>query len=169
MIRRAFWRALAWVLARPPIANWLIRRSRRTPYSPIMSADLADTYMERHWLFNPYWSVPGLRRWGEWLPSVRLHHIRREDQDRHLHDHPWNARSIVLRGYYLEQNEGVWHYTNRRAGRSSLLRFGQFHKIAYVPPGGVFTLFITYRYRGTWGFQVDGQKVPHRTYLEGGA
>jgi hypothetical protein len=29
----------------------------------------------------------------------------------------------------------------------------------------VWTLFITWRYQGTWGFDVDGSKVPWREYL----
>jgi hypothetical protein len=31
--------------------------------------------------------------------------------------------------------------------------------------GGATTLFITGKYRGTWGFLVDGVKVPWREYL----
>lgn len=192
------WRALARVVSRPRVAAWLIDRATRTPYSHIMSRDGAETYMTRWWLFNPYPSPGdyGRKGWRDWLPSARIHHILRPDDDGHLHDHPWNARTIVLRGWYEEEYYfGHWadHVCRqrdaaknrdrttplkvlaekrmrdlrlRREGYTGRLLFGQYHRISEVSPGGVFTLFITWRYRGTWGFDVDGVKVPWRKYLD---
>lgn len=144
------------------LVDWIIARAKRTPYYPIMSPDGTEMYMDRHWLFNPYGKGPDGEqtpaRWS-WLPSVRLHHILVPDSDRHLHDHPWNARTIILRGWYREERDGGQVFT-RRAGTSARLRFGQFHRITKVSPGGVWTIFITGRYRGTWGF-----KMPWREYL----
>jgi hypothetical protein len=72
-----FWRLVAQLLARPAIADWLITRAKRTPYLHIMSADGAEMYMGRWWLFNPYsreTHKPAL--W--WFPwSFRIHHILR--------------------------------------------------------------------------------------------
>lgn len=34
-----------------------------------------------------------------------------------------------------------------------------------VCDGGAWTLFISWRWRGVWGFLVDGRKVPWREYL----
>lgn len=185
------WRVLAYVATRKRVFVWLLRRGFRTPYSHITSADGSDVYMRRFWLFNPY-SVETGERQGEWakrswwremLPSVRLHHIRRADQDRHLHDHPWNARTIILKGWYEEEryvDEGelaaVWRERQspsaqqlrrniRLAGYTGRLLFGQYHRITQVPRDGVWTLFITWRKRGSWGFDVDGHKVPWREYL----
>lgn len=162
MASSLLWRALAWILSRPAIAAWLIARAHRTPYWHIPED---GSYMERYWLFNPYAideKCP-LRRF-KWCPiSVRLHVIKRPDRDRHLHDHPWNARTIILRGGYTEQREdGDWHV--RLPGDTATLRFGEFHRIAALYPDAT-TLFITGRKRGTWGFKVDGAKVPHREYL----
>ena len=53
----------------------------------------------------------------------------------------------------------------RQASDTATLRFGEFHRVLSVSSGGVYTLFITGRYRGTWGFKVKGRKVPHRQYL----
>lgn len=36
--------------------------------------------------------------WG----TLRLHHILRSDDDRHLHDHPFDFTSFLLTGGYLE-------------------------------------------------------------------
>jgi len=148
---------LAGLLTHPRIVAWLLTRASRNPY-----LDIGD-YMGRGWIFNPYDRPQNwlMRR----LPSIRLHIIHRADSDRHLHDHPWNARSIILRGWYIEQrNDG---FRVRKAGDTHTLRYGEYHRIQSVsqhtPP---VTLFITGRYRGTWGFLVDGEKVPHREYLK---
>lgn len=157
---------LAKFLARPAIVEWLIRRAKRTPYLHLVDAD-GSVYMERYWLFNPYppKSDGADRRWGNWLPSVRLHKIMREDRDRHMHDHPWNARTFILRGWYWEQREGVPGFIVRLDGTTATLKFGEYHRISRVSDGGVWTLFITWRHCGTWGFLVDGSKVPWRQYL----
>lgn len=185
-----FWRLVAKLLARPAIAAWLINRAKRTPYLHIMSADGAEMYMGRWWLFNPYSRTthkPAL--W--WFPwSIRIHHIMRPDEDRDLHDHPWNARTIILRGWYTDQrlfqpDDPVLHqllmkaselrqsfdvafqsteYIDRRPGNTARLRHGEYHRIDQVSPGGVTTLFITSKWRGDWGFLVNGVKVPWRTY-----
>lgn len=44
---------VARILARPTVADWLIKRAHCTPYSHIKGAD-GSIYMERYWLFNPY-------------------------------------------------------------------------------------------------------------------
>ncbi len=183
-----FWRIVAKLLARPAIVAWLITRAQRTPYLHIMSADGAEMYMGRWWLFNPYsreTHKPALW-WCPW--SFRVHHIMRPDEDRDLHDHPWNARTIILRGWYTEQRlDLATHFDmltsglpllwreeqddlcklstkSRRPGDTARLNHGEYHRIEEVSPGGVYTLFITSKWRGDWGFLVNGVKVPWRTY-----
>ena len=176
-----FWRLVAKLLARPAIAGWVIARAQCTPYLHIMSADGTEMYMGRWWLFNPYsreTHKPALW-WCPW--SFRVHHIMRPDEDRDLHDHPWDARTIILRGWYKEQRliEGfdqelaalgysgsaeATEYTDRQAGDTARLRHGEYHRIDQISPGGVYTLFITSKWRGDWGFLVNGVKVPWRTY-----
>jgi hypothetical protein len=123
-------------------------------------------YMYRWWLFNPYptGNDGAGRRWGDWLPSIRIHRIMREDRDRHLHDHPWNARTFILRGGYEEERPGQ-AFILRQPGDTARLSYGQYHRINKVSDGGVWTLFVTGKKRGTWGFKVDGKKVPWRMYL----
>lgn len=182
------WNFIAKLITRPAVANWLIERAKRTPYQHITSADGQHVYMGRWWLFNAYPGAYGDHpqpRHIPWLPSVRIHHICRADQDRDLHDHPWNARTIVLRGWYREERPfeqtttreirshdginlmygGIRLNFDREVGYTGRLLFGQYHRISEVSEGGVWTLFITGRKRGTWGFMVDDKKVPWRTYL----
>lgn len=166
--------AIARFLARPAVADWLIRRATRTPYFHL--TDKGAVYMYRYWLFNPYppKNDGAGRRWGDWMPSIRLHHIMREDLDPHLHDHPWNARTFILRNWYREekprQHCGMSNWTptyvvQRNAGDTATLRFGEYHRIVEVAEGGVWTLFVTWKKLGTWGFLVNGRKVPWREYL----
>ncbi len=157
------WRLLAWVVSREPVAAWLLHQAMRTPYAPVMSADGQTVYMDRWWLFNAYDPSTYEAKHG-WCPiSVRVHFIKAPDSDRHLHDHPWNARSIILDGGYVERRPGGRFFV-RRPGDTTELKFGEYHKITNVMGTGALTLFITGRYRGPWGFWVDGAKVPWREY-----
>lgn len=171
-----FWRVVAKVVSQPRIANYLIKRAMRTPYSHIRSVDGKDIYMARYWLFNPYpiesESDKTRPKW-QFPISARIHNIRREDLDRHLHDHPWNCRTIILKGWYCEQRrkheDGRCEFNVYGPGSTARLRFGlDWHKINHVTTedDAVWTLFIIGKYRGTWGFNVDGVKVPHWEYLK---
>lgn len=53
---------------------------------------------------------------------------------------------------------------SRNPGDTARLNHGEYHRIDEVSPGGVYTLFITSKWRGDWGFLVNGVKVPWRTY-----
>lgn len=178
MIRELAWRAIARIVTIPAVTDWLIQRAQRTPYTPITGPD-GSVYMWRGWIFNRYGKgddgeqLPARR---DWLPSIRVHHIRRPDSDRHLHSHPWvAARTIILRGRYLEElprdPDGpgycglLSNWRERNRGDTGLLMHDDFHRIHMVPKDGVWTLFITYRKAGTWYFDVDGVKVPWREYL----
>ncbi len=175
-MREWLWSVFARFLARPLVWAWLVRRGKRTPYTHIHGED-GSLYMARYWIFNRY-DVRPRAWWRDKLPSVRLHYIRRPDADRHMHDHPWDARSIVLKGWYAEvrphDTESLRQplsglasarFFMRKPGTTATIGFGEFHRITQVPPDGVWTLFITWKYRGTWGFLVDGQKVPYKEYL----
>jgi hypothetical protein len=179
------WRIVAAIVTMPAVTRWLIDRAFRTPYNHIIGPD-GSTYMGRWWLFNPYPRDEAERErrkanptiWDR-LPSVRIHHIIRHDGDRHLHDHPWNARTIILRGWYDEERHystpmfrvrvdgqgGCRNLYRRSVGYTGRLLFGEYHRIREVPPEGVWTLFFTWQYQGTWGFLVNGAKVPWREYL----
>jgi hypothetical protein len=177
-----FWRLLAKLLARPTVANWIIIRAQRTPYLHILSHDESETYMGRWWLFNPYSRGDHAPKYSWWPWSVRVHHIMRADADRDLHDHPWNARTIILRGWYHEERllskddplhiempapEGSeWtEFLSRKPGDTARLSHGEYHRIDRVSPDGVYTLFFTGPWQGMWGFLVNGLKVPWREYL----
>src|SRR5262249_39710680 len=150
------WRVVAWVVTRGPIKRAIIARAKRTPYTHLPG------YMDRWWLFNPYPKEHGERQSP--YPSARIHHIKRADRERHLHDHPWDARTIILDGWYLEERaDGLFHC--REEGDTASLKYGEYHRIVDMGPRGATTLFITWRYRGTWGVNVDRVKIRYRAYL----
>ena len=158
-MREFFWRLLAEFLSLPRVSAWIIQRAQRTPYIHL------DGYMMRWWLFNPY--DVEMSWWRKRLHSIRVHHILRADTDRYMHDHPWDARTIILRGAYMESylHRGETLMACRFPGDTRAIRFGEYHRIDRVLDGGVYTLFFTWKYVGTWGFLVDGKKVPWREYL----
>ncbi len=180
LLRSWFWQELALTLAcNPRLPYWIIPRAQPTPYRHLTDPD-GSVYMERYWLFNPYpderaaeFGTVAPKRYWSFLPSIRLHRILREDRDKHPHDHPWEAaRTIILKGAYIEQRlhtaDGPveWYSQHYRfSGDTLLLRHDTFHRITGVFGAGTWTLFITYRKVDTWGFWVDGQKVPYREYL----
>lgn len=160
-----FWRRIAALAVRH--RDRLINYALKHPYTHIDKN--GDVYMERYWLFNPYQLDGKKIWWRQLLPSARIHWIRRPDQDRHLHDHPWNARTIVLKNGYAERRQGelIWEDRRivRRVGDTARIRFGEYHAIDEVYGDGAWTIFITWKYQGTWGFLVDGVKIPWRQYL----
>ncbi len=170
---KLLWWLFAKIVALPPIANYLIKRSMKTPYQHL------PDYMNRYWLFNKYEYTPGTDEAGydkrkyKWLPSIRIHHILREDRGRDMHDHPWDARTIILKGMYVEDRL-VRYYGGgfigidkfvRQPGNTAALKLGEFHEIKAVSDDGVWTMFFTWKYQGTWGFFVDGVKIPWKQYL----
>lgn len=173
------WMLIAFLLSRPMIANWLIERARKTPYTHITGPD-GSIYMERYWLFNSYQQGPDKQERSKypWFPwNIRLHWIRREDQEPHMHDHPWNARTIILRGGYVEEREDVAalasgesgdkrYLIRRPAGSTAKIGYGVYHRITHITPGGAWTFFISGPYQGPWGFLVDGVKIKWRIYRQ---
>lgn len=169
-----FYKLIALIVSRPMIFKFLLNRAKKTPYSHIYGAK-EELYMERYWLFNPHYPVEG-RSSFRWLPiAMRIHKIVKEDGDKHLHDHPWNARTFILKGWYKEERIGddfasdYWGDIvtfKRKAGDTARLNFGEYHRITEVCDEGVYTIFVTGKYRGAWGFLVEGVKVKYREYLK---
>lgn len=114
-----------------------------------------DDYMNR------WWVLPRTK----WLPfAIRLHLIKRADHGRHLHNHPGDFRTFVLRGWYVEKRGGKYKTLN--AGQTNFVPKEAYHEIAAVAENGVLTMVIEYgRWKGKpWGFDVDGTHVDHEFY-----
>lgn len=122
------------------------------------------------------------RRWRiletPWF-NIYIHGIYKEDEEAHLHDHPWNYLSIVLRGYFSERtlnydvitDENKKEWKSRRIeenviGPSSFIyrKAESFHKIQKLHSNAVFTLFFTGKRKREWGYDLSGNWVDHITY-----
>lgn len=144
------------------------------PYSTLYHAD-GSVYMERHIV------VP--RRNPE-AGHIRLHHIVTEDRDEHMHDHPFDFRSLVLTGGYLEARpvdrgpcfkwfspflgaEGRWVeecHIHQRYPWSFEKRYAcDRHRIIHVEPD-TWTLVFAGPLRQWWGFYTPKGKIYHRDY-----
>lgn len=168
-MKELLWRLAAFIVSRRPVADYLISRAQRTPYYPITARGGDDLYMDRWWLLNPYEKdaagnqLPARLRW---LPSIRVHHIVRPDDDQHEHNHPWVARSIILRGGYLEERREEYQGARMRVrGYTQPIAPSVCHRITEVSQFGAYTLFFTWGESQGWGFNVDGRIVPWREYL----
>lgn len=137
----------------------LIDRAQKTPYKHL------EGYMNRWWVNPPT---------EKGQTTARIHQILRSDDDRHLHDHPWDYTSVILRGNYIEEaaiaDPTVDYYGRLRTKKlykagDVLQRDAKSAHRLVLPDGPVWTLFICGPYRQGWGFCTPNGKVPWRTYL----
>jgi hypothetical protein len=161
-VKEILWRAFARFVSCEPVANYLIKRAKRTPYFPLKDRATGSTYMERYHLFNPPDPVTKEKRFPG-LPWVRIHWIRRRDMERDKHNHPADARTIVMKGWYVEDREDRSHV--RLAGDTATIDANVFHSIRLVSSGGVWTMFFFWDWKQVWGFKTIGGFVPWRKYL----
>ena len=116
------------------MAAWARARMQRAPDFVI-----GDDYLRRWWL------IP--RNEG---CNVYLHEILHSDDDRALHDHPWDNTSMLLIGSYIEHTpEGVF---DRAAGSIVTRKATDAHRLEIPEGGRAVSLFITGPKLREWGF-----------------
>ena len=97
---------------------------------------------------------PYLRRWfvvpRNALQNVYLHEILRSDDDRALHDHPWDSRSWVLDGGYLEHTPTGAHW--RAPGWTGTRLATDAHRLEIPDDRPAVSLFFTGPRVRDWGF-----------------
>ena len=127
--------------------------------SGVFSADLAamQRWAEGLMASRPADFVIGddyLRRWwvlprNAWS-NVYLHDIRRSDDDRALHDHPWPNTSFLILGSYIEHTpEGQFV---RKAGDVVHRPAEAQHRLEVIPGERAISLFSTGPKVREWGF-----------------
>lgn len=111
--------------------------------------------------------VVHFRRWEllktPWF-SIWLHGIYKEDQDEHLHNHPWDFISVVLWGSYLEALKTK--VNTQFPGRINVRNGVGYHKILKLLTKTVYTLFFVTKPKREWGYCVDDKFVDNVTYRE---
>lgn len=94
--------------------------------------------------------------------SLYVHFIYQADKDKHLHNHPWNFLTMVLRGkYYVMLPNSV---EIKRPGSLSFMTRKGYHKIAFVVGPPVVTLFLAVGKWTPWGYDVDGKHIDSVEY-----
>lgn len=98
---------------------------------------------------------------------VYVHRISASDEDAHLHGHPWDFKSLILKGSYTEvstSSENPEASTRTfQAGDIVEHSYQDYHKITLNTPV-VWSLVVasgTYR---LWGYDVDGRFMAHDSY-----
>ena len=100
---------------------------------------IGDNYLRR------WWVVP-----RNHLQNVYLHEINKSDDDRALHDHPWDNVSVLLRGGYTEVTpEGTFE---RKAGEVIHRPATALHRLIVPNNAKVVSLFFTGPRIREWGF-----------------
>lgn len=112
------------------------------------------------------WSILSL----PWF-SIYIHGIYKKDMDRHLHSHPWNIWTMILKGGYVEVlrgKDGKEKYKYRGVFNTGYRSLDKFHKIGRLSGSGpTYSLAIVGRRKNPdWGFMVNDKFVDHLTYRE---
>lgn len=91
-----------------------------------------------------------------------LHHFMRPDADRHVHDHPWDAMSLILVGGYVEEvltieaGQRIRTIQSLTAPAINLIAGSRKHRIASVTPGTWTLMIVGPRHGNGWGHYPDG-------------
>lgn len=117
----------------------------------------AETYLKR-WYILPR---------NNWF-NIYLHKFCRSDDDRALHDHPYDNMSILLRGTYYEVLRGSFmpDVRRRRPFRPVFRRAETAHRIVLLDNQPAWSLFVTLRRRRDWGFHCPNGWVPWQKFIE---
>lgn len=110
-----------------------------------------EDYLERYFLF----AILGRQVW--------LHRFLRNDSERHVHDHPFAALSVVLTGGYTEEiatpfadDFHLCDFVDRRAPALNWIGARKRHRIVSVAPNTWTLMLVGRRHGRGWWFYDDG-------------
>lgn len=127
---------------------WALAKMQRPPDFVI-----GDNYLRR------WWVVPR----NDWC-NVYLHEILHSDDDRALHDHPWDNTSFLIEGGYVEVTpEGEFE---RTAGSVIMRKAVDSHRLVIPDGGRAISLFQTGPAIREWGFHCPQGWRPWREFVD---
>ncbi len=150
---------IRWLLARLSkfLPERVIRRSDGAVYlrrfylcgdPSILAKYFPEGHREPRW-----WQRPFVK-----FPLVYLHKFESSDVDLELHNHPWEAKALILAGGYLEERRcehasGAYYVDRfpRRPGQVNALRADTFHRVLLFERD-CWTLIKVGERVQTWGF-----------------
>jgi hypothetical protein len=134
------------------VQAWALAKMQRSPDFVIGDPDAP--YMRRWWI------VP--RNIG---CNVYLHEILRSDDDRALHDHPWDNSSMLLLGRYVEHTpEGSFLREQGWCGNRTAT---DAHRLEVLDGERAISLFLTGPKVREWGFHCEKGWVHWRDFTAG--
>jgi len=118
-----------------------------------------DPYLSRFYLLHTRRDI---------LPGIFLHYFHRGDNDRELHNHPWEkALSFILWGGYTEEyldRDGNKQKRILKPGNINRIAQGHFHRVELLKDG-CWSLFIAGKRVQGWGFW-DNEKWEYYPHTE---
>lgn len=93
--------------------------------------------------------------------AIYIHQIFESDKDAHLHNHPYNFITCILKGAYYEDNH-IGPNVLAINGTVIKKHHASYHRITVLSK--VTSLFLAFGPRQDWGYCVDGKFVDHVTY-----
>lgn len=98
------------------------------------------------------------------LVSLYIHRIFKADEDRYMHNHPWNFLTMILWGSYVALESGEQSALSlqlngpdvvaKGPGSVSYMDRDHFHRILSIRSGPVTTLFLAFGKKKPWGYLV---------------
>src|SRR3989304_4729524 len=88
--------------------------------------------------------------------SIRIHKWLRSDDKRYMHDHAWNFRTFVLKGYYYDVSERNGEIVKEKVTGTAYRKADHRHYVDIPEQGAVTIVFCSKPYR-KWGFWVKGK------------
>lgn len=111
----------------------------------------------------------------QWF-TLYIDKILERDGDFHLHNHPQNLISVILKGSYKEESLTWPHWPlsprparllgPKRFLKVSWMNRKSFHKIHRIIKGPIYSLFLTYGKDLSWFYMVNDTKIEHSVYRE---
>lgn len=107
--------------------------------------------------------------------NIYIHYIAKSDEDEHLHEHPWNFRTFVLKGGYkhrvirpvadMAHFRNIYHEETETVlpFHSVNMRWMDLHKVELFAPTWSL-VFTGPRINDGWCYYVDGKLIHHTEY-----
>lgn len=124
----------------------------------LMLSRNADFVIGDGYLFR-WWVIPRNEMY-----NVYLHDIRKSDDDRAMHDHPWENTSLLISGGYIEHTpDGIFE---RKVGDIVHRKPTDLHRLEVMPGQRAISLFATGPKVRNWGFQCPKAWVPWEEFTD---
>jgi hypothetical protein len=139
--------------------SWSLDQMMRAP-NFVIGDDPLRPYLKRWWI------VPRNK-----MQNVYLHEIKRNDDDRALHDHPFANTSVIISGGYLEHtvdSDGNSVTYERRPG-DVITRDAEYaHRLELIDNEPCVSLFFTGPIVREWGFHCPNGWIHHNLFTAPG-